>query len=215
MNGGNILVKGTCTYTQTESDFSYWSSLPSLPIELRESIRQADIVIVPQPGFGDYTGPLFPVKTEELFRHLRDNVPAGMKVELGVEDADYRELALHSEIVIIATILAKWLGAPLAVGLIKDYLMKRLGKRFKTAEVRFTMIVDHSEGGNKKTGQISYEGPAQTFETSLKDALKSFGAPPAKKEIAPSESQAGSQNDTHRNRKISDAGKRKAKRSDT
>ena len=153
------MTKDRCTYAETDSDFCYWSSLTSINSELRESIRRADLVLVPQPGFGDYEGPLFPVRTEELFQYLRANVPSDMTVELAVDDRDYKELALHSEIIILASILVKKLGAPVAISLIKDYLAKRLGKRFKKADVRFTMIVDSRDGVNRKTAQISYEGP--------------------------------------------------------
>jgi len=208
------LDESTGAWIPTQSDFVYWSSLLSLSTELRQSIQQADIVLVPQPGFGDYTGPLFPVRTEELFRHLRQNVPAGLKVELAVEDADYKELALHADIVRIATVLVKWLTAPLAIDLIKDYLKGHLGKRFKSAEVRFTMIVDQSDGRNKKAGQISYEGPADTFESLLKHALDSLGTTHTKNHVAMAGDQPDAKNDTHRNREVSHVRKGTTKRSD-
>ena len=84
------MAKSNCTWTRTDSGFSFWSTQGSLTDELRESFRQADIVLVPEPGFGDYTGPLFPVNTGEFFRYLREKAPAGVKVELAVEDSDYK-----------------------------------------------------------------------------------------------------------------------------
>lgn len=196
------MAKATLTWTQSQSDFAFWSESPSLTAPTRLAIRESDIVLVPQPGFSHYKGPVFPVKTEELFRHLRENVPAGMTVELAVEDVDYKELSLHSELLIIATLLVKWVAAPVAVGLVKDYIQKRLGKRTKNADVRFNLIVDATDADKRKTAQISYEGPAETFESSLKDALKSFPELPANEQTASKQSQRGKESDARRSREI-------------
>jgi len=165
--------KPAWTCMETQSDFAYWSGLPSLTTETREAIRQADIVLVPDPGFGDHVGPIFPVGTGEFYQWLREKAQVTAKVELAVEDADYRELVLHSDVVRIATLLVKWLAASLAVDLIKDYLKERLGDRFKGSKVYCTLIVDQSHGETRKAVQLSYEGPADTLVASMKQALES------------------------------------------
>jgi addiction module HigA family antidote len=169
--GGHVMDKQLCVCTETDSGFRYWSSLPSLTGEIRKAVRQADIVLVPYEGFRNYQGPVFPVGTEELFQIIREQVPTGMEVELAIEDADYKELALHSDIVTIADFLVKYLAAPVAVALITAYLKKRLGGRFSSTQVRASMIVDHSKGDTRQAMRISYEGSATAFERSVKEAL--------------------------------------------
>lgn len=168
------MSKPLITISNAQSGFPYWSSLPSLTNELRESIKEADVVFVPLPGYGQYKNPVFPVGTEELFHYFVHNAPSNLKVELAIEDRDYRELSLHSDIVRIATLLVQYVAAPVVVGLVIDYVKKTLGAKFETAEVRFTMNVDKSRGDVKRVQSISYEGPAKTFESALSEALGSL-----------------------------------------
>src|SRR3989442_2502899 len=55
------------TRNETELDFQYWSTSRPLSDDLRISISNADVLLVPQEGFRDYEGPVFPVLTHELF----------------------------------------------------------------------------------------------------------------------------------------------------
>lgn len=163
-----------CTIVETEAGFDYWSRRPSLSPTIQQAVREADIVLVPFEGFRDYQGVLFPVGTEELVQNLREQLDPNLKFDVAIEDTDYKELALHGDLVIIADFLVKYIVAPVAVGLIVDYLRKRLGSRFRSADVRSSLIVDQSEESVRRTMRISYEGPASTFEAVFKDALNSL-----------------------------------------
>ena len=57
------------------------------------------------------------------------------------------------------------------------------------------MSVEERHGENTITKWLSYEGPAETFEASLKEALKSFGAAPTGTEDAKGEKSPEPEND--------------------
>ena len=208
------MTKPSCIVTQTDKDFMYWSGRPHLTNETREAIRHSDIVIVPDEGFRNHIGPVFPVRTEELFQYLRQQAQRDLMVELGVEDADYNEVALHSDLILIATALVKNVVAPAAVSFIAAYLKKRLGNRFKTDEVRFKLLVEDTDGKSKRTRQISYEGPAATFESTLKQAVQQLAQSDTTEDgvevVGPS-----TDDDADANRRISQGSKDAPGRSDT
>jgi predicted DNA binding CopG/RHH family protein len=175
------VVNDFCSCTEVETGFRYWSDVGSLSDETRAAVGRSDIVLVPAEGYGDYAGPVFPVGTNELFQFLRSKAPSGMGVELATEDTNYAELALHGDIFYLATVLVTLLGAPVATGLIVEYLKKRLGSRLDNTEVRASMILDCRDG---KTIKLSYEGPARTFERTIKETLSSISkAQPSRDEL--------------------------------
>jgi hypothetical protein len=106
-----------------------------------------------------------------LFHYLRANLPSGSESELAIEDQDFRELSLHADILTIATCVVKYAAVPLLVKLLGDWIAKRLGNRANTSEVRASLVVVQAEGTQSKSIQISYEGPASTFESTVKGAL--------------------------------------------
>jgi predicted DNA binding CopG/RHH family protein len=167
------VVNDLCSYAEVQTSFQYWSNAESLTVETQMAIQRSDIVLVPAAGFGDYTEPVFPKGTDELFQFLCANAPSGIKVELAAEDEDYKELALHADVVYIATVLVRLVVAPLAIGLIVEHLKNRLGSRLGKTEVRASMILDQTDGPNSKTLKLSYEGPAIAFEKTMREALSS------------------------------------------
>jgi hypothetical protein len=165
------VVDDFCSYAEVETGFRYWSNAEFLSSETQLAIQTSDIVLVPAEGFGDYVEPVFPKGTDDLFQFLRTSAPHGVKVELAMEDAGYKELALHADTLHLATVLVSLLVAPVAVGLIVEYLKKRLGSRLGKMEVRASMILDQTDGPDGKALRISYEGPANAFARTMREAL--------------------------------------------
>ena len=183
-NASEGIVNSACSCNEVETGFQYWSGAGFLSDQTRAAIGKSDMVLVPAEGFGDYAGPVFPVGTNELFQFLRSKVPSGISVELAVEDANYAELALHGDILHLACVLVTLLGAPVATGLIVEYLKKRLGSRLENTEVRVSLILDQGDGVDTKTIKISYEGPAHTFEKTMNEVLASISkAQPSRAEL--------------------------------
>lgn len=84
-------------------------------------------------------------------------------------DEDYRKLALHSDLIRIATIVVKYAVAPVTTTLVADYLKKRFLKRFGESDVKASFVVEHADG---KTIKLEYGGPSATFEKTMTRLIK-------------------------------------------
>jgi len=172
---GEPLNKPAHNLLKTHRDRNYWSTTPWVNEAIQTAILQSTIVLVPQEGFRDHNGPVFPVGTDGLFNYLREKqTSTGLTVELAVEDAQYVEIALHSDIVRIATAIVSLLLAPLVVNLLGDYIRDRLGGRANKAEVHSSLIVEQTDGLHRTSISINYEGPAANFESSMKEAIEAI-----------------------------------------
>jgi len=152
-------------------DLDYWASRDFLSPATRESLRRATIILVPHESFRDHAAPVFPAGTTELFRMLQKQAPEGTGVEIAIEENEYREVTLHSDIVRLATIFVKFIGAPTVVGLLVEYLKKKLGSRFFEAEVEASLIVEREDSDGRRAFQLDYKGPADAYETTVKSGL--------------------------------------------
>ena len=62
------------TIEESEKGFEYWASREYITAETGEKIRRAPVLVIPDEGFRDRPGPVFPVRTEELFQLLRERL---------------------------------------------------------------------------------------------------------------------------------------------
>lgn len=156
---------------RSDKDFAYWRARPFIGEDLRRQLSQASVLVVPQEGFRDSAEPLFPAGTEELLGHLRDAIPAEIGVDICIEDDEYRELALHSDLLILAGVVVTNVACGLVASAIYDYVKDRLGSRAKDTNVRFQMIIEHDSDKGRKAAKISYEGPVAGFQDTLERAI--------------------------------------------
>lgn len=140
----------------------------------RTAVERATIVVLPDPGFGEYVGPVFPQGTVDFFHFLRERAPTSVSVALAGEDADHKEVVLHADVVRLATILVEYGVAPIATSLVAAYLKDWLGSRFDSAEARTSIVVSRKEPGVEQTLRISYAGPARNAEQALRDAIQNL-----------------------------------------
>lgn len=161
--------------TETDRDRQYWSSSPWVNEGLRDAILHSGILLVPQEGFRDHTGPVFPVGTDSLFNFLRKRqTTTGLEVELAVEDAQYKEVALHANTLRIATAVVTLFLAPLTVDLLADYIKEHVGSRADKTEVHSSLIIEQTDGSHRKSIHVEYKGPASDFERSMKAAIEAI-----------------------------------------
>jgi hypothetical protein len=154
---------------ETERNLAYWYSRPFVSPELRARIEKAPILLVPQEGFRDYAGPVFPVGTEEMFRRAQEDTKAGGPFDVCISDEDYKELALHESLFIVVTIaIGSLVGAPIVVNIVSEYLKGKLlsPAKEKTATAKFTLIVSETSTKDAKHRAIEmkYEGPVDKLE---------------------------------------------------
>jgi hypothetical protein len=121
----------------------------------------------------------------DFLHFLRERVPSGTIVEIAAEDTDYKEVALHFDIIRLATLFVEYIAAPTATALIAEYLKHRFGSRLKSAEARSAIVIHQKDGDREHTVRIAYEGPALNVEGALKGAIANFGKVSESRGIAP------------------------------
>lgn len=167
----------------TEQDWGYWIGRPYLSAEISQSASEASVLLVPQEGFRDSDSKVFPVRTEEFFEDLKTNLPDDLKVEIAIEDDEYKEVALHSALVILGSVVvggASLVLAPIVVNVVSEYLKRRLftEKEQEGTTVRWELTVIRPEQAVK----LTYEGPATEMNSNLSEAIAQISNDPPKLE---------------------------------
>lgn len=164
-----------CSIEPTDKDLSYWITQPYLDDTTRREVASADLLLIPQESFGDQTGPLFPVGTEEFLAFLKGRSElSGYGVDIGISDAAYRELALHGETLIISEMLVKLAVLPVAIKLIADYIRQHLWSSRESRKVKTAITVDMADAGKNQTVKIIYDGPADDFASAMRSATEAL-----------------------------------------
>lgn len=155
------------TTSSTDKDFAYWRARPYLSGAARSEIAAAEVLVVPAEGFRDYSEPVFPHGSDELYEFLREQ--DRFSVEVCIDDDKYAEYSLYGALLTIATLVVTSIVAPIVVAQVNEYLKRRREKRISDDTVRFSMIVDRGAHG---CTQIKYEGPAPLFGVTVEKALE-------------------------------------------
>jgi hypothetical protein len=156
--------------TMIDKGRDHWIRKSYINNDLYGLLENTSFVILPGEGFRDHSGPVFPVGTEELYQFMKENAPGDFTVEFAVDDDNYHELALHSLILIIGGFLVTAVAAPVGVKLIEKYIDKRLGSAKNESNVRVEFKIEQGD----KTASISYEGPAENFQSIVGDAVRNL-----------------------------------------
>ena len=149
--------------SQSDKGFSYWMNRPYVSENLKKKLETANVLIVPYENFRDLPYPVFPVQTTELCHLFEEHADSEIIADICIEDDDYKELALHADIIEIATLVVTYAILPILTSLIANFLYKRLGKRIDKATVRSKVFVEKEN----QTTMIEYDGPAGTFEKTI------------------------------------------------
>ena len=150
---------------------SHWLAKAYVPQDLRDQLAKTDILLIPQDGFRDFTGPLYPVGTEEFLRSLQDSGGDRVTVDVTVSDDDYKELALHADWLILAGIAASMFAAPITVNMVSEYLKRKIWPEDPKRGVKVKLRLQDGEGEAARSVEISYEGPADDFDRSMESAF--------------------------------------------
>lgn len=148
----------------------HWLEKDYVPANLKAQLAKTDILFIPQDGFRDFTGPLYPVGTEELLTSLKVRSGDRLSIDVTVSDEDYKELALHSDWLIMATAFATSIVAPIIVIMVSEYLKRRIWPDANRG-VKFKLRLQDGEGDAAQSVEIAYEGPVDDFEHSMEAAL--------------------------------------------
>jgi len=175
----------TLVIEDASESFATWANQSFILPETRQSILKSNLLIVPWVGFRSLQMPVFPVCTERLFQFLKENATHEVIPEICIEDKDYKEVALHSALLIVGAFVVTALVAPIATDLISEYIKrtmfkhdenkienakrKVLNEKEDCPQVRVELTVVEENG---KALKFHYEGPAEDFRKTINAALK-------------------------------------------
>lgn len=145
---------------------SYWIALAKPDSELKVSLERASVLVLPWEGFGDHRSPVFPVGTEDFLVAMKRGLEPAVVVDICTTDEDYKELALHSETLRLATLIVTYAALPLVLNVLGNYVWAKLGG-VKRGEVKSEIFVTKNDG---TTMRLNYEGPANGFIKAVQSA---------------------------------------------
>jgi hypothetical protein len=135
--------------TESQVTFEGWSQAEFIDDDLRESIKNSAILLVPANGFRSVATPLFPTATEEIFHYLRDNLPADTSVEICINDADLQMLALHSDYKRLGIFLVKRVALQIFIGVFTAYINSKISAPQDTkSQITITNILPPTSTAN-------------------------------------------------------------------
>jgi len=165
-------IRAEVSVISTEENFDYWLNQDFISETLKDELRSANLLIVPQRGFRDRAELTFPVRTHEMYDFLKENETSDLAVDICIDDKDYKELALHSELINLADVVLRDIVLPLYLSLLANYLYSIWGRKTSDKNIKMTINVVR-----KKTAiKIKYEGPAEGFKNTILNEVKKIEA---------------------------------------
>ncbi|MEG4796558.1 hypothetical protein QUA69_15865 [Microcoleus sp. LAD1_D1] len=166
-------VKDQFVVEKSEVSFNTWLAKPYVSDNLRQQLSQSNILLLPLENFREGTGIIFPTGTDDVFSYLKENSPENVCVDILVEDSDYKEIALFSDLLILlGGFIVTSLIAPIFVNLISDYLLKKRLPQKTASQVRIEILVE----GYKETTRVYYEGSVSDFYETVYPVVESLSS---------------------------------------
>ena len=113
------------TVETTTDNFETWIAKDFVSEDLKATLRQASILLVPTIGFRRENEPTFPILTEELYSYLKETLPKEYLVELCVDDSKFLAIALHSDYKRIGNFIVKEVVLPVFITLLSAYIIQK------------------------------------------------------------------------------------------
>lgn len=137
-------------------------------IEFKKQLLIANVLIIPYNKYlNDAYNNIFPVGTTELYQYLQQKSPSQVKLDIATKDENYIELAQHSDVVNLPTLIVTDAVYSILISLISMYIYDRL-KPDKSI-IKSEIIITDKKGTNKL---IKYDGPAKEYEVTLSKVFK-------------------------------------------
>jgi len=157
--------------THAHVSFDDWLSKPYISSDLRKRLESSNVLIIPQDGYGDYSGPLFVAGTDDLFRYLSENASKGVFVDVCIADEDYKTLSLHSDILRLGAFLVTSTILPLFVNLLSSYIYEKMRSTKEDTWMDLEMTVVK---GHDSSTTIKFKGPIDVFEHEVSAKIDSI-----------------------------------------
>lgn len=186
------------TITDTSENFDYWLSKEYVTEDLKSSIKDKSILLIPFEGLRETENPfLFPVETENVIQFFSQKLDS---FDICITDEKYQEFAFYSDYKRIGNFLVLSVALPLFLPVLSNFIYDKYvkaeskapiiqvidnstnteinthisdlddKKHLEPTHVKFSVTVVDSSGKSKN---ISYEGPAKDIDSAM-DALKEY-----------------------------------------
>lgn len=193
-------MKGNLKVTDSAESFQQWIDKEFVPKDMRTSLSECSILIVPFEDLRPNTPPVFPIGTEELYRYFKMNLPANATIDICIHESSYQEFAFYNDYKRLGNFIVKNVAIPVFVTVLAAYVYDKFIKQddskpqiqvidqstkvtidtdvsiitekkfLEPTHIKFSVTVVDTVGSSKK---IDYEGPAKEIDTALK-ALKEY-----------------------------------------
>ncbi len=144
----------------TDHNKEYWQA-SGLGRGLEEALAIAEVLLVPQESDRDGLKFYFYQDASALYEFLKEGLGGQVRVELFATDEEYIEVALHSHVHRIGTILVTFVAAPLAINLLSNYVYDVLKAKPEDVVEASVVVEDHE----CKAFKVTYKGEAKGFAT--------------------------------------------------
>ncbi len=134
--------------------------------EFKKKLLMANVLIIPD-GKDSKNNNIFPVGTTELYRYLQKKSSSQVKLDIATKDEDYAEVAQHSDLINLPTIIVTVVILPIIIGLITNYIYDKL--KSDNSRVKCEIIIINESGDNKL---IKYNGPANEYKNTISKLFK-------------------------------------------
>lgn len=145
--------------TQT---LQWWLNRDFISPILKQELAKVNVLLTPKESYIDDTSRFFPQGTEAVLYFLKNANSAGIIIDICIEDSDYQELLLHSEVLTLPDFILQLIVAPIFAGLLVEFLRNRLGSRQSKTTVRSSITIVDDDSHESIT--LTYEGNAKEFE---------------------------------------------------
>ena len=132
--------------------------------DFKRNLLLSNVLIIPSCKDEIKKKNIFPVNTTGLYQYLSHTSPSQIKLDIATKDEDYLELAQHSDLVTLPTIILTSFAFPIITGLIVAYISSKMNT--ENTIIKSDIIIQ--EDGNSKL--FNYDGPAKYYD----DALAKF-----------------------------------------
>jgi len=167
----------TATIIVRDDNYRELVQSASLSEKLEKEAKIADVLLFPNRGHAGRDAVYFPSGTSELYAFLQSTLPTEVRLEAAIDEKDYRELALHGFVVIVATIVCANVIAPLVVRAIDGFLKKREGlERSSNSTVKSRLVVYKDK--ESRLTEFYYEGPAASFADVMTKQMGTLSSEP-------------------------------------
>ena len=158
----NLETKELKIKTTTETK-QYWINREFISETKREKIKDSNILFIPEiwkEGIIGFQKEAFP-----FYEYLEEQNSNKLNIDFCIEDENYQELHLHSDVIWMGTILIEFFFLPLFINLLSSYISNHI---FHDSDDEINIKLNIQKG-NEKNVILEYNGNCDDFIKIIND----------------------------------------------